>query len=295
MTLSKYLTTKDVEVWVAGRKFSEGKNLDISISSEVKEVKLLNTEKTKHYRTAKRYTGSLELINTDLQNIGYVLRDLEMNPSKIDNPDTLAMAFNEAKAQISYIQGDGTTGTISIDVGQMVAQSFEAAYEELTRVKIYNPTAASTTVTVAIQADSSGSPSGTDLVSGTADFSTTGWKTVTLNYTGLTRGNKYWLVVKGQTETVNVSYSSEKWFDGWKVKVDSGAGWGTEQEKNMKIALYFEGYDTYISAVLTDGSTTVKILLDEVTFQSASIKAGHEDVHSGELEFTAKSLTVTEE
>ena len=290
MVLNRPLTTRECKVYVAGRKISEGKSLSFEVNMGVQSLSLLNTDKKKYYKTKEGVTGSVELVNTDMYALGQVLRETQIDPSETETV-SMTEALNNAEQTIEYIQGY-TDGNQSVLSTEKIAWSFYAPLSKLIHVKVYNPTAITSTVTIELQTDSSGSPSGTVLASGTLDFTTTGWKQWTANYTNLTKGEKYWIVLYS-TVDFYVAKSSVDFYKEWDWKKHNGTAWSSTTEGDIKMAMKFQGKETYIEVYMTDGTNEYTILLDEVSFESVSLNFGQDEAHGGELSFTAKSITIT--
>ena len=296
MVLSKYLTTKNVEVWVAGRKLADGKSLGLEITSGVQDVALLNSSVKKHYRTTIGYTGSMEILHTDLQAFGLVLGDLEIDPS---DTETIDMSTFRATDFIKYIQGDVTGSSESIDgtTETKIGQKFYAAGGALSVLKLQTDGAGGdSTVVVTIETDTTGSPSGTPVTNGTStstDFSGDGWVTVTfVSDPELTKGEPYWIVATISDTTV-FHVSATDLYPEWHYKVYTGT-WGSAIVNDVSFEIVFEDTESYVRIILDDGVVIQTWKLDDVAFGSMTLSGNPDDILAGELTFTSKNILITE-
>ena len=295
MVLSKYLTTKDVEVWVAGRKLAVGKSLSLEITSNVQDVALLNSSVKKHYRTTIGVSGSMELLHTDLQAFGLVLGDFELDPS---GNTAIDMSTFRAADFIRYIQGD-TTGTdeeIDGTTETRIGQKFYAPGSALSILKINVAAGGDSTSIVTIETDTTGSPSGTPVTNGTSnsvDFTTGGWTTVTFaNDPVLTKGEPYWIVVTVDASTT-FEVSATDLYPDWLYKIYTGT-WGSAIDNDTSFDLTFEDTESYGRIILDDSVVIQTWKLDDVAFERLTLSGNPDDILAGELTFTSKNILITE-
>jgi len=296
MVLSKYLTTKDVEVWVAGQKLAEGKSLSLDITGNVQTISLLNSSIKKSYRTTIGVSGSIELLHTDLQAFGLVLGDFELDPS---GTETIDMSTFRAANFIRYIQGDvtGTSETIDGTTETRIGQKFYAAGSALSVLKLQTDGAGGdSSVVVTIETDTTGSPSGTPVTNGTStstDFSGDGWITVTFaNNPVLTKGEPYWIVATIST-TTDFHVSATDLYPEWHYKVYTGS-WGSAIDNDVSFEIVFEDTESYIRIILDDSVVIQTWKLDDVAFESMTLSGNPDDILAGELSFTSKNILITE-
>ncbi len=295
MVLSKYLTTKDVEVWVAGKKIGEGKNMSLDITGNVQDVSLLNSSIKKHYRTTIGISGSIELLHTDLQAFGLVLGDLEIDPS---GNVAIDMSTFRASNFIRYVQGDatGTDEVIDGTTETKIGQKFYASGSALSVLKLNVAAGGDSTAIVTIETDTTGSPSGTPVTNGTSnsvDFTTGGWTTITFATDPvLTKGEPFWIVVTVDASTT-FEVSTIDFYEDWHYKVYTGS-WGSAIEVDIGFEIVYEDTESYIRVILDDGVVIQTMKLDDVAFESLSLSGNPEDLLSGELSFTSKDISITE-
>lgn len=150
----------------------------------------------------------------------------------------LIQTYGTAGGAIDQSYQDPTTATYNTDIGgpsTFRAQSFVPAITKILAVELYlarygsGPITSAYDLTVSIQADSAGKPSGTDLVSATIpafNSTTPSWKRATFSSAlTVTVGTTYWIVIKALSApafTYSIYYSSTSQY------ANGGAAWTTD-------------------------------------------------------------------
>ena len=286
--LTRVVTTKDLKLIVAGRTIASLSELTISGESGLADVSVLSEDHKRWQRTKRSFSGSMDYRMEDMGAIGLVFGDYEIDPTKTE---VINMSPNLASVDIKHIQGDKTNSQ-ALTTGQKLALKFRAAGGTLSSASVYNSSGTDTSVTVSVQADNSGIPSGSALASGTIDCSGVGWKNVDLSSASLTMDDWYWIVIEN-CDDASFAYASTDIYTDWGWKIDTGTGWGTLNSNDMAFQLLFTDNTTYIHVELTDGTTTHTIKGTMATAKY-SLTINPEDPLTGSLDFVAKELTFSE-
>jgi len=244
------VTTKDMKIIIGGRTLAQITELSLSGEAGLADVGVLSEGHKRWKRTKQEYSGSMDVRVDDPALIGLVLGDLEVDPTFTEKP--LDISFNGINITQKYIQGDKTNGQL-VSTGEKIAQKFRAGGAELTTAQVYVNSGTDASVTVSIQADVTGSPSGTPLDSDTIDCSSTGWKTASLDVAVLTKDDWYWIVLEDSTD-VTFAYADADIYDDWGYKHYSGT-WGALQANDISFQIVLTDSSSYLHIELTDGVT----------------------------------------
>lgn len=286
--LTRSVTTKDLTLVIAGRTLAQLSNMSISGDAGLADVSVLSEGHKRWIRTKKEFTGSLEYRVEDMGSLGLTLGDYEVDPSQTES---ISLAFNPPPVTIKHIQGDKTNGQ-AVATGELLAQKFRASGATLNTAQIYVNSGSDATVTVTVEADVTGSPSGTPLDTDTVDCSSAGWKTATLDAAVLTMDDFYWIVIDN-CDTATFAYADTDYYTDWGFKFDSGGGYGSLTITDLAFQLSFEDNTTYLQIQLTDGITTHTIK-GELGAGAWSSTANIEDPITAELAFKSEELVFSE-
>lgn len=184
-------------------------------------------------------------------------------------PSTTNKYITQDNVSASGVDQSQTTQNNSIEVGEAnattrknkIAQSFIAGKTRIRGVNIYKTADSGTftgTVTVGIQADSSGSPSGTSLVSTTTQWSnlSAGVNEIPLTeYSSLVQGTTYWIVFSSSTADnanhPNIGGNSAGGYSGTLKYNNTTDGWVAISGQDI----YFETLEGTASQVVKTNSS----------------------------------------
>lgn len=282
--LTRPPTTKDITLYVAGKKAANIKNMSITGNSALKDVTPIGIWYKKWQRSFREFSGSMDMWYENNEALGLVLGDYEVDPSKTES---VTIDYNPKPITIKHIQGDKTNGQ-AVATTEKLAQKFMAAGSTLTSAQVYVNSGTDTTVTVSVQADSTGSPSGTPLDSDVIDCSSAGWKSADLSAAALTAGEWYWIVLE-DCDTATFAYADTDLYEEWGKRFYSGS-WGTLTVEDLAFQLLFTDSSTIFKAQLTDGVTTHDIEGDIVAGTVSTSFSPDEPVSSS-MEYKSKEIT----
>lgn len=175
-------------------------------------------------------SGTLSWTTTELSAISTSLTALET----VSAGQVVAMSSGQATTSLSQLSnGTNDTNRLNDDKWAMsftAPSTYTQLYSATTTVKNVGGTTPSGNITIALQADSGGSPSGVSLTSGSWAHSTAPGNTDTASVTfsplyTMTPGTTYWLVVSGggNDDVMTVLQSSGSAFGNAKISVNGGA------------------------------------------------------------------------
>ena len=283
------ITTKDLKLIVGGRILGQISELSLSGDAGLADVSVLSEGYKRWVRTKKDFSGSMDVRVEDPAMLGLVLGDLEVDPTFTE---TIAIAFNGVNVTQKYIQGD-KTGTITTASGEKIGQRFRAGGSELTTAQVYVNSLGDSSVTVSVQADSSGEPSGTPLDSDTIDCSTTGWKSAALDVASLTKDDWYWVVIEVPTTSTGFARSATSIYDEWGYKFYTGAAWGSLETNDIAFQLLLTDSSSYLHIELTDG-TTIHTIKGDLNTGKYSLSITSDEPLTGSIDFKSDDLTFSE-
>lgn len=284
-TLSRVVTAKDIKVIVSGRTIGSITELSLNGNSGLADTSVLGKQYKQSVRTKKEFSGTFTMLISDMEAFGWAFGDYEVDPAQVE---TINMAYNGQSVDILHIQGL-KDASVSVASGEKVAQKFRAAGKTLSLVKLYNNGSGDSSVTVSVEADNSGVPSGTALASATVDFSgSTGWLTADLSAATLTKGNWYWIVVSVPTTTTTLSRSSTNIYEDWGYMIYS-TSWGTLNSEDLAFYIKTTDNETIIQVELTDGINT-HIIKGDIGIGNISTTVSQDEPIKAEVNFTAQEL-----
>ena len=288
-TLSRVMTCKDMKLIIAGKTVGDIKEFSIDGDSGLADVSVLSKGYKQHVRTKNEFSGSWTQLISDFEALGLVLGDYEVDPTQTES---ISMSFNGASYDIKHIQGSHGAD-ISVAGSAKVAQSFVAAGNTLSALKLYTTSGGDSSCTVTIETDSSGSPSGTPVTNGTAsgvDFSGSGWITVTFSSDPvLVKGDTFWIVVSVPSTTTPISRSTTDIYEDWGYKTYSGS-WSSLETNDVSFQITTTDNDTVIQIELTDGVNT-HIIEGIIGVGAGSCSITLEDPLTAEITYSAKTIT----
>lgn len=288
-TLSRVMTCRDMKLIVAGRTLGTIKEITFEGDSGLADASVLSKHYKQHVKTKNEFSGTWTQLIADMEALGLVLGDYEVDPSKTES---INMTFNGASYDIKHIQGTHAAD-ISVAGTQKVAQKFIAAGNTLSALKLYTTTGGDASCTVTIETDNSGSPSGTPVTNGTAsgvDFSGSGWITVTFSSDPvLVKGDPFWIVVSVPSTTTPISRSTTDYYEDWGYKTYTGS-WSSLEDNDLALQLTTTDNDTVLQIELTDGVNT-HIIEGIIGVGSGSCTITLDEPLTAEVTYSAKTIT----
>jgi hypothetical protein len=288
-TLTGVTTCRDMSLYIAGRKLGSISEASITGNSALKDVSSLGFDYKKNIRSFKEFSGSWSMWIEDLEALGLILGEYWVDPTKLETWPTIN--YDGSQYLVTHVQGSHA-GTVTVTTGNEVAQKFRAGGSTLTStgVKLYNAGSGDSSVTVTVEADSSGEPSGTPLDTDTVDFSGgAGWVTADLSSATLTKGNWYWIVCAVPTTSTGFGRSSTDIYEDWGYMENTGT-WGSLEDNDL--SFYIETTDNSVSMVieLTD-SVNTHIINADIGPGTGSFAVNLDEPISAEVNYTAKTVT----
>jgi hypothetical protein len=288
-TLTNAMTAKDMTLYIAGRNIGTITECSITGNSALSDVSVIGDNFKKYVRTFKNFSGSWTMWIQDLEALGLVLGEYWIDPTKTETWPTID--YNGVDMDITHVQGTHPTH-IEIGATEKVAQKFIAAGATLsaTAIKLWDTTyVGDATTTVTIEADTTGSPSGTPLDTDTLDFSSAvaGWRTADLSLATLVKGSTYWIVVAVDS-TTRVGVAATDIYPGWGHKVFSGT-WGLLVANDLSFYINTTDNSTVLQMELTDGVNT-HIFTADIGPGSGSFTINTEEPISAEVSYVAKTV-----
>jgi len=287
--LIQAVTTKDLKLIIGGRTLGQLTELSLSGDAGLADVSVLSEGFKRWIRTKKDFSGSMDVQVHDPAMLGLVLGDLEVDPTFTE---PIAIEFNGVNVTQKLIQGDKTNGQ-AVDTDDLLAQKFRAAGSELTTAQVYVNSGTDSTVTVSVQADTTGSPSGTPLDSDTIDCSSVGWKTATLDVAVLTKDDFYWIVIE-DCDDATFAYANTDIYTDWGFKFnDEGGGWASLILTDLAFQLLFTDTSSYLHIEITDG-ITIHTIKGDLNAGKYSLSLTSDEPLVGTVDFQSDDLTFSE-
>lgn len=287
--LTRPITTKDMTIIIGGRTLGQVTELSISGDAGLADVSVLSEGHKRWIRTKKDFSGSMDVRVEDMALLGLVLGNLEVDPTLTES---VSISFNGVNVTQELIQGDKTNGQ-AVDTDDLLAQKIRAGGATLTTASVYVNSGTDSSVTVTVQADNSGSPSGTPLDTDTIDCSSAGWKTATLDQASLTKDDYYWIVIEG-CDVATFAYADTDIYTDWGFKFnDEGGGYGTLTSTDLAFKLLFTDNSSYLHIELYDGVTTHTI---EGNLNTGKYSLGitSDEPLTASIDFASDELTFSE-
>jgi len=287
-TLSNPMTARDMKLIISGRTMGSLTECSITGNGNLADVSTLGKTYKKRMRTFKNFSGSWTMFIEDMEALGWVLGDYEVDPTK---NEPVSVSFNGTNVTINHIQGSHASD-VSVADTEKIAQKFVAAGNSLTTLKLYTTTGGDSTVTVTIEPDNSGSPSGTPVTNGTStstDFSGSGWVTVGFSSNPvLVKGDVFWVVVSITGTTTPISRADTDIYEDWGYKVYSGS-WGSLQSNDLSFYIETTDDTTVIQVELTDGINT-HIIEGNIVAGTGSFSVTADEPVSAEVNYVAQDI-----
>ena len=289
-TLTHATTCKDLKMVVAGRTLGSITECSITGSSALKDVSTLGFDYKKNIRSFRDFSGSWTMFIEDMEAVGLILGEYWVDPTKTETFPTIN--FNGRELDITHVQGTHPTN-VELLTTEKVAQKFRAAGATLsaTGIKLWDTGyVGDATTTVTIEADSTGSPSGTPLDTDTVDFSGAApvWVTVDLSAATLIKGDWYWIVCAVDS-TTRFGRSSTDIYEDWGYKEFSGT-WGSLETNDLSFYIQTIDNTTTLQVELTDGVNT-HVMYADVGPGSGSFTINLDEPISAEVSYIAKTVT----
>ena len=288
--LTHAVTTKDMKIIIGGRILGQVTELSVSGDAGLADVSVLSEGHKQWTRTRNDYSGSMDVRVEDPALLGLVLGDLEVDPTYTEKP--LSISFNGVNVTQEYIQGS-KTGTITTLTTEKVGQRFRAGGKVLTTAQIYVNSGGDASVTVTVEADVTGSPSGTPLDTDTIDCSGIGWKTADLSIAELTKDDWYWVVWSVPTTSTGFARSATSIYDEWGYKFYTSSAWGSLETNDVAFQLLFTDDSSFLHIELTDG-TTIHTIEGNLNTGKYSLGITSDEPLVASIDFQSDVLTFSE-